>query len=320
MVDAYNSSTGVIVHAAANDSYYQAHFLQGRRIANCAGAGGQIVLDLDSPAGIFEGEPVPDFLPSRAAPSFAAMPDLMPYVGAWEITQCGAGIDAFVGPEPTVVWYDLGSVISWLAYSIDVSLLGATCWLASLAQQATNMLADSTNAVIFGINYGWRLAVFVWLYSSWLAVEWGTYLYEVQRSLLWDLRDGLQIVSDFFTWLGDGLLNVLSLLGQLMLMLGQIVMAGLGWLGWLGGMVIAVISPMFSAIFWTPTGQLASGLPNVPAPLATTYPLYCGVRGAVDGLHDSQIGWVLWLMYGMAYVVFVMWLSRFLSSSKAGPQ
>lgn len=319
VVDAYNASTGVIVHAAASASYYQAHFVGGRRIVNCAAGDTPLFPSPSSPVGSITFEPPLAFTPSRAAPQFEDMPDILEYV-SWFVPQCGVGIDDYTGPAPVVFWHDLGSVIAWLAYSFDLTMMGLTCWIAAFLQEFVNFVAWISNLAIGAVNLIWRLMLYGWLYANWLVVEWGVYLYEMQRDLLWDLRDGLQIASDFFTWLWDGLLAILSMLGQLVLLLVQMVMAGLGWLGWLGGMIIAVISPIFSAIFWTPTGQLSSGMPAVPGPLATTYPLYCGVRGALDGLHDSQIGWVLYLMYAMAYIVFVMWLSRFLSSAKAGPQ
>jgi hypothetical protein len=36
----------------------------------------------------------------------------------------------------------------------------------------------------------------------------------------------------------------------------------------------------------------------------------------LEAIRDSQFGWLLYLSFALAYVGFVVWLSRFLSASK----
>jgi hypothetical protein len=269
-----------------------------------------------TPVAAQEGTPT-QFNPERAAPQWADMPDAIGYA-TWVVPQCGAGIDANPGPPPTVTWSEPSSLVAWLAYNWQRTTLGLLCWIAAFTQHVVNFGALAMNLIIGALNTLWRLGLFVWLYGSWLAVEWGTYLYEVQRELLWDLRDGWQIVANWFAQLAQAGADVLAFVGQWITLLGQVVMAGLGWLGWLGGLIMTAAYEMVRALGWLPGGQ--GPTVGVPDALAGTYPLYCGVRGVVDGLHASQIGWALTVMYAMAYIGWFLWLSRFLSASKAGSQ
>jgi hypothetical protein len=140
----------------------------------------------------------------------------------------------------------------------------------------------------------------------------------MQRELLWDLRDGWQIVAAWFGTLAQAGAEVLSFVGQWIMLIGQVVMAGLNWLAWLGSIIITTSYEMLRSLGWLPTGQGPNA--GVPTQLSSVYPLYCGVRGGIDAIHAGQIGWVLTVMYAMAYIRWVIWLSNFLSSSKAGSQ
>jgi hypothetical protein len=183
--------------------------------------------------------PTPPFVPARAAPDWDSMPDALGYV-TWTVPQCGAGITDTTGSAPATTWSQPSSLFAWLAWNVQRIGMGITCWLAALTQHIVNVAALAANLIIGLLNYLWRLGLFAWLYGSWLAVEWGTYLYEGIRDLLWDLRDGWQIVAAWFGQLAQAGADVLAFVGQWIILIGQVVMAGMNWLAWLGSRLMVV--------------------------------------------------------------------------------
>jgi hypothetical protein len=317
VADAFNASTGVIVHAASNNSYYQTYFVGGRRIANCDGDGGQTFPPSD-PAGGIIFEPV-TFSSTRQPPVWSEIPDLIDFV-SWQIPQCGAGVYPDWASAPETEWYNVSSVLEWVAYSWDVTTWKLTCWMLSLIQWFGNLIVAITNAFIFSINWLTRFFVYVWLFGSFIIIDWWNYQNEMWREFGWDIRDALHIMSGWIDAAMDIAAMILGWLADFLWVIGMVVVSALGWLGWLGGLIITIMREIWLQLVWGASGQGAPTTALIPGPLQTTYPIYCGVRGVYDGLHDSQAGWILYLLYAMAYFAWFMWLSRFLSSGKGVAQ
>lgn len=248
--------------------------------------------------------------PSPPPADMAGLPDVVGYV-RFIVPQCDDcnGAEYNIGleakPAPEVTWTDPGSPIKWLAWAVEDIIRRLICWLLAMLQHAANFLSAATNAVLTAVNWFWRLLVFAWLtVRSWLYGLW--YLVEVLRDWLQGAQAFMLLVEAWLWALWRVLVLALALAGELVLMLGYVVLAGLGLIGWIGGLILGLLLSI--------TLQLQA--PTVPAQLQDTHIVYQLTRGALEALHDSQLGWVLYLAYGLAYVAFVVWASRFFASSR----
>lgn len=324
--DAYNHDTGVILHDISQDTFYQSHFWQARRITSGCES---MTLDPGSPVGDPTGSPPPE------APRFAAIPELVGYV-TWRIPQCDEcledGQTAFLSippledapPLPTVRdWtteYEISSpmlgsfrirlltpangfkmIFGWLMWHIGRWFLILICWLFILGQWIVDVLAQFANVLLFGLNYVWRLLLFGWLNM---------------RQILYALWTWLQMARDVFAWLmqvlaglwpylvliGELTIALLAFLGELVWVVVEVILSILALMGWIVGISFGIILEIIASM---------QGM-TVPLRLDDTHGVYYMTRGMLDGLHDSQIGWVMYLAYAMAYVAFIAWMAKFL--------
>ena len=300
--DAYNRSTGVIIHNPAADSFYQAHFWQARRIVDCDGV--SIV-----PSSWY-GNPV-------LSPDLEELPDLLAPV-AFTVPQCGDCNDsgAAILPEEAwdgtwdINWFDLGRVFQtvngWLAWKIGSFFRLLICWMLQMLQILAGILAQAVNIIIAGINGIWKLFLLSWLSAkAWFGALWE--MLESIRAMIYSAiaaLSGLAGLVDLGHWLIDVSLLVVAILGRLVLLLGQLVLSALNLIGWIGGLALGLILQFQVAIAGTVT----------PPQLTETHVIYYGVRGLLEGWRDSQVGWILIFLWGLAYVKFVEWLATFLSA------
>src|SRR6185436_623161 len=126
------------------------------------------------------------------------------------IPQCGdcgngqTGQPALVHqPPPQTTWYDLGSVIQWLAWSIEDTMIDVLCWLLLILQLLINIIAQIANVFIAGVNQVWKFMIFAWLTGrSWLYAAWGTFE---------QVRDFFQEVEQFLVLAGAWLEAIFNL-------------------------------------------------------------------------------------------------------------
>jgi hypothetical protein len=301
--DAYNPATGVIIHDISGDSFYAAHFWQARRIVQCNGAS------------VHPGSP--DSAPG-SAPGLEEIPNLIAFVSL-SVPQCnscspgGTILPATSWGEawpagwelldPTVVFR---KSISWLAWQIGEIVRQALCWVLAFLQFLANILSTAFNFVIAGINGIWKLGVFSWLTArAWFYGFWD--LFESIRGILLSLD--LSALAGLLAWLSmlrDLALAALALAGQILLLVAQVCIAALGLIGWIGGLALG----MFRSII------VALGANSIPTQLSGTHISYQMMRGALEAIIDSPVGWMVILLWGMCYVGFVFWMSRFLSVGK----
>jgi hypothetical protein len=169
-----------------------------------------------------------------------------------------------------------------------------------MLQHIANFLALLVNALIFVLNFIWRFLIFAWLTirRMFYSLFW---LYELFRDFWQDVTVALMIITAWIQEIGWLLLAALALIGSLIWQFILIMLRIIAILAWIGSLSFAFIEQIFIALKGT----------NPPADIAGTHPAYSIVRGSLDGLFDSQIGWVLWLYIAMAYVAWISWLARF---------
>lgn len=296
--DAYNSAVGVIVHNPAADDYYWTHYWQSRRIVACDG----VTVD--------PGAPSPPIASSN--PGLEDLPDLLAPV-SFTVGQCGDCNEDGSTLLPTSEWdgnwpsnpLDLAamfqSAISWLAWRISELLRILICWLLMMLAWVASFLAALANVIVAGINGIWRLMLLFWFaFQAWMSALY--YLIEDLVGAAYAIRDGV-------VWLIDLILLLIGIAGDMLGMtLSQIAMLAeliFGALGWIVGISVGMLSQIATAM----------GGADVPVQLSDTNEVYRALRGFLEGIQASALGWVLLLFWGAAYVGFVYWLTRFLSSS-----
>jgi hypothetical protein len=125
------------------------------------------------------------------------------------------------------------------------------------------------------------------------------------RQILYALWTWLQMARDVFAWLMQvlaGLWPYLVLIGELVWVVVEVILSILALMGWIVGISFGIILEIIASM---------QGM-TVPLRLDDTHGVYYMTRGMLDGLHDSQIGWVMYLAYAMAYVAFIAWMAKFL--------
>jgi hypothetical protein len=233
------------------------------------------------------------------------IPDVAGYV-SFEIQPPGwLNLDS-CEQEPTGGdWWDVGFQVQRLIWLVNELFRQLFCLLLSLIQFLANAIAGAINAAILGFNELWRFLVFAWLQiRSWLYMF--VYLWEVFRDWWQQVSEWLIVLWAWVMFLIDALELVFEFLGDLLLLLLDLALGGLGLLAWLGGLVIGLILDLLAALDAT----------TVPTQLSGTHPIYEYTRGMMDGVKDSEIGWMFLLIWGMCYVAFVAWLAHFLGASK----
>lgn len=291
-MDCYNPSTGCILHDVTQDSFYREHFWQARRIVSgCE----HMTIDPGDPT---SNPPIND------QPAYESIPDLISYVSFtvpdfafwWPVTSPPArpGFGDFIG---STLYPFL-----WLAWFIGELVRDLATFAQWMAQYAANFLALAINACITGLNGIWRMVVHFWIgvksifYASWAMGE--------------DFRSWLYALS---AWLQTGLLSSLAILAVVFdaVLLAISFVLELAWsvvgiLGWIVGLALSLIVSIITALSST----------DAPAILAHQSPVYGIVRGAVDAIFDSALGWLAWLAIACIYVWFFVWLQRRFSGDK----
>ena len=298
--DAYNPATGVIIHDVAGDSFYQAHFWQARRIVSCSG----VTVNPGTSS-----HRLPD-----NTPGLEELPNLLAPV-SFSVTQCGTCTPgSSTALLPPTEWdgqwpsnpLDLGAVfqatISWLAWRMGELLRILICWLLSLLAILASFLETLVNVIVAGINGLWKMLLFFWI----SIMAWFAAFYALVIDLLAAILAGFAIVGEIFSIILLVIWIALEMIGRVLGMLGEIVGQILGVLGWIGGVSIGMIVAIFEALGGT----------SVPTQLTTSYVVYQLLRGVLEGIVDSWLGWVIALMWALTYIGFVFWLTRFLSSSQ----
>jgi hypothetical protein len=255
--------------------------------------------------------------PSAAFPRWEDMPDVVGYVSI-EVPQCSSPHGNQLGiqrMQPVVSWTDMGSVLAWLSWQIENTAVGMVCWGFAGIQQLANGMAITANAFILGVNVTCRALLLGLLDIQGLAL-WTWYGFELLRGQWWNTEDFFNAVQSFLTWVQQAFWAVLTFVGQFIGMVGNIVAAVIGMLGWVVGFLGEIIGEAIQATTWTTTGQQLA-TPATPAPLSATSTIYCGLRGILDGIHDSKFGFAMYLFYALAYVGFVYWASRFFSGERS---
>jgi hypothetical protein len=329
--DAYNGSTGVMLHDVSQDSFYQSHFWQSRRITSgCE----DMTIEPGTPSA------APSGVPPLEYPRYDQMPDLLGYV-VWRIPQCEDcaedGQSQFIRiPDPSEApdlpkpedwtstyryenritgWtfdFELmtptrgaAMIFNWLVWHIHRIILILICWLFVLVQWIVTILQYLANVFIAMLNAFWKFALFAWLtIRQWIYVFW-SWLEATRTFFVW-LNQAIAYIWAWLVAIWDVFMVVLRMFGQLLMLLLNIAMAILGLLGWVAGLGIGMILSILAAIQST----------ALPTELNHEHGVYYIMRGILDALHDSPLKWVLWLLYGMCYVSFIVWMARFLPSAR----
>ena len=285
-IDAYNTSTGVIIHDVSGDSFYRAHFWQARRPASCA----NLPVDLTNvPTTTPTGDPLSDF----------GIPDLVGYV-SFSVPYYAVSCE----PEPSVVWTDPGSPIRWLAWRISSLFAQLICFLLSIAQFFANVAATGLNMIAMAVNAFWRLAVGSYInardafYALWE-------LLDQLRLIIPSLAPALQQFAAFMAAIWSLFLLAIELAGQAAMLLLSIAGSLLGLIGWIGAIILGPMLTILAAFTGTDT----------PAQFGT-HPLYAALHGSGRALVSSDFGWAMVLFWALCYVAFIFWAARFLSESR----
>jgi hypothetical protein len=327
-MDCYNHATGCMLHDVTQDSFYRAHFWQARRIASgCEG----MTLDPGTP---YEGE-------RGGAPleyaRFDLLPDLVGYV-LFVVPQCNncnedgellvnqlspaeraeesarrlpsAG-DWIEDIKISVPWGEINipmlnpaagfqKIFDWLVFWITQLIYDVICWLLTIAQWVANFLAESTNGLFYVLNMAWKFALYAWLtVQQWAHALW-SFLGMARDLFVWVQ----QAAAWLYAWLlaaWDLALIVLGFLGQIAESMLTLALSLLGLVGWLAGLTVGAIIDIIAAL----------GRTTVPPDLAERHPVAYMLRGVLDGfIEHPRIGFIFYLMIGLAYVRFFFWLAR----------
>ena len=299
--DAYNTSTGVIIHNPANDNFYWSHFWQARRIVSCDG----VTVTPGTSSGVSGQTPALESIPDILAPVSFSVPQCndcnpdgsvylpsTPWDGKWP-----SGMDALN------LLLVMQTVISWLVWQMGELLRQLLCWLLSMLATLAAMLAMLANVVVSGINALWKILVFLWLsLQEWFLALW--YLIDDTFSLINAALSGLAAYLAIF---GVLISIFIELIGGVLQLLGLLIGSVLGLLAWIGGLTIGMFQLIIAALRGT----------AVPIELQDTSIVYLVVRGGLEAWRDSPYtGWMIYLFWALCYLGFFLWISRFMSSSQ----
>lgn len=300
--DAYNQTMGIIVHDVAADNYYWSHYWQSRRITD--NNSGTVTTPVTPPDGA----------PSTT-PGLEAIPDLLGQV-SFPVPQCGScnadGSTLLPAREWGETWPSgwetlnialvFQKVISWLSWQVGEYIRQLICWLLWMLGQLAAILATALNYIIAGINGLWKLLVLTWLsLREYFYALWG--ILEALR----DALGGLQWLGEWIAFLWEMILLAFQTIGMILMLLWQLLSIILGLIGWVGGLTLSLIITLIGALGGT----------TIPTQLSDTHIVYRLVRGGLEAFRDSPIGWIMWLLWGLAYIGALMWASRYFSGGKS---
>lgn len=305
--DAYNPSTGVVVHQVELDPYYQANFWQARRVVTCDGA---VVLD----------PLAPDLIDLGETASLEDIPNLLGTV-TYQVPQCGTCDENGTWFLPPTEWdeawpegwamLNLGETfritISWLAWQIRELMRQLICWMFTMLQLLLDAAAAMINVIIAGLNALWKLLVVVWIglrawfYGFWEGLEWF-------RATLWGLLGYLELLWPILELIWQLVLFIGMLIADLIGLIWMLLSLALGFIGWIGGLALGFWLLLLAAFRGT----------SVPLQLSDSNPVYWMVRGGLEAIIASPIAWMYWLCVALIYIGFIYWMARFLSAGRAG--
>jgi hypothetical protein len=293
-LDCYNHATGCILHDVKEDSFYQRHFLMGRRIVsgcegmtNDPGEAGQL------PPGVV------------VTPGFELVPALLAPVSLYLPWQCGACLDGQtpIEPmeEPEVSWYDMGSWFNWLGVQLwNRVALPIICWMLLIAAAILAVTQDAVNAIfVGGFNYFWRLLVLFLLYfretvySAWIFFA----LIRLQAWQIWAAAIQALLHLESILSLAQTLLDLAAEMLQSII-----------------DLIISVAQPLlyFFALFFTLVPALVTAAFNqTPPPQlqeVSNFFLFVWTKDILQAIADSKLGWAWTAFIALFYVSFVMWL------------
>jgi hypothetical protein len=297
-MDCYNPTVDCILHDVSKDSGYQRYWWQARRIvADCEGA-----LNPTDPS-----------TPSGDPGWEDAIPDL---IDAIEIIipqceECGGPNTIAWQKEPEPVADGLGEYasfkywFSWLGWKVRDSIRALVCTLLAALQLLSNGVSLGFGSVIRALNRIYAFAIHMWLgfIQVWLAI-WAQF--EMLRLTLHDYFGGGFGLGGVQAWL-DAILGLLTAVGDLLLtllsMLRSVVSVAVGLVGYVGGLLLGG----FTALLGSNT--------ETPSQLTGTDPVYYIVHGFGRGLVNSQLWWLIYLVWGMCYAAFFIWIAKFFSAT-----
>jgi hypothetical protein len=295
-MDCYSPAVGCVLHDVTADSFYAAHFWQARRIVT-----GCESLTVDP------GTPIATPPSAADSPDLESIPDLVSYV-SFVIPPCESWWQPVAAPANPEDAGFIGSALypfEWLGWVIGDMARQSTCAAVGLAQYGANFLTVLSNGVLEGINGLWRMGVFAWL---------GTKLMFLALWGLWeDFRSGLANGFGSFAYVQAAIravMDVLVLVLDVVLQIAQLVLriglALLGLLGWIAGLLLGALLSVLAMFDST----------SVPSQLQQSHVIYQMLHGFLRGLRDSKIGWLLIVLWGMAYVSFFFWVASLFSSGR----
>lgn len=295
VMDCYNHSTGCILHNPASQQYYWSAWWQGRRIL------WECNEQLTNP-----GEPT--VLEPNRTITFEQIPDLLGYV-SFSIRRCGSlnGSCSDPGAEvwpirklpPTVSWLDFGSIIQWLAWSIEDVILDLLCWIINLAADFAELIVRLSNMLISATNNFWRM-----LASGYFALF--QYLFIIQETIS-QFDYIAKLAAAWLALIAEQLLLILSAIGEIMYSMLRVLLSMFSVFTWFGALVYGAVSSILAAL----SGE------SIPTQLQSTHVFYKMLRGVLLGFtQSSYTSWIFWLFVGWAYVSFVMKIHKRLEGVK----
>lgn len=291
-MDCYNHATGCILHDVTTDSFYAAHFYEARRVVSgCEG----MTHNPGQPTANPPDAPTLEVIPDLLAPLWFVVP---------QCNTCGGpGAGLAHDPPPNFLDDPILYPFKWLATAIKNTIIDLICWLLGLLQMLVNIICSVANTFIDGINAFWKMLILVYfnvraaIYSFW------SYL----GSLVGLLSDLSALGSIALTYLQQILAileSIIALVGSFILVLITLFTILIGIVGWIGAIVISLFADLLLALKGT----------ALPIEIGADHLVYHMVRGTLEGLQASQIGWLFYLAYAFIYIGFVLWFARFIAS------
>ncbi|WP_165360920.1 C40 family peptidase [Candidatus Chloroploca sp. Khr17] len=300
-IDAYNTTTGVILHNPASSSFYAANWWQSRRPASCAG----------SP--IDPG--MPYYLPDSATPQLESIANVMSPISLMLPWQCGycsttathqiADLTPMEYPESDGM-LDVLYPFRWFGVFLwNEAVRPIICWLLTIAQGILNALAYAFNAVIVaGVNLFWKLGVLalLWIRDMYLGV-WGVIAWV--RLLLWSWWGEFLQVEHWINMIRLFLADLGYLLSQVMRDIAAMVMSLLEIIWWFVGLFMTLITGMVTAV-------MNPAMPTQYEEINNFF-LWVWFVDLFRAVADSSLWWAWTSFVALIYLRFVLWLSDRLS-------
>lgn len=254
------------------------------------------------PAAPASAQTTPPVPPPPAPVDWSTIPDLVGYLSLTVPSPVDL-IGCEVQPSQES-WQDVGYYWRLLIWHLRDLYRQLICFLLNMLQIMLNGLSALINVVLRGLNGIWRLLVFiwstvrVWLYNAF-------YLFEIFRDMWRGIEQFIILVNAWLTAALAIILQALGLIAALVVLIGRFVLSLLGAIGWIGAIAIGTLLAIIA--------QMRGN--TVPVQLSDTHPAYLVMRGLLDSFLDSWFGWLFILIFAMAYVAFIFWMSRFLNGN-----